>query len=78
MIKPTTQQPWIMSLAAAMDLCAFVFMAASNLEITLLAVVGACELALILIAIFAWKKYFEVLIDYRFRELQDSDKNLNQ
>ena len=76
MKKPNQHQPWMISLAAALDLCAFVFMAASNSGKALLYLFGACELVLILSAIGAWKRYFEALIDYRLRELQGSDKDI--
>ncbi len=68
--KPTGDAAWAASSAAGLDLCAFVLLAASNAGAGILVFFGGCELALILLAIRAWKKYFEGLIDYRVRELE--------
>jgi len=72
--KPTAVVAWLLSLAAAFDLYAFVFMASSNA--TGRELFGACELVLILIAIAMWKRYFEALIDYRLRQLQGPEKDI--
>ena len=72
--KPTSTVAWLLSLAAVLDLWAFVVMASSNSNG--LELFGACELVLILIAIGAWKRYFEALIDYRLRQLQGSEKDI--
>ncbi len=71
--KPTGAAAWSVSVAAGLDLCAFVLMAASNPgtgSLLLLLLFGGCVLVLILAAIAEWKRYFEGLIDYRIGELE--------
>lgn len=72
--KPSAGVAWSLSLAAGLDLCAFVLMAAAGAGSGSLVFFGVCELVLIFGAIFAWKRYFEGLIDYRFRELLGADR----
>ena len=68
--KPNGGVAWSLSVAAVLDLCAFVLMAAVRAETESLLLFGGCEVVIIFGAIFAWKRYFEGLIDYRIGELE--------
>ncbi len=63
--KPDTRKLWGLTLAAAFDLIALVFMVASNSKPILLVVFAACEFVLIVASAVAWKKYIDQSIDYR-------------
>ena len=69
-MKKTTQprQAWGLTIAAALDLFAFVLLAASNPSPILLSLFGLCEVVLILCAVGAWKKYIENMIETRCRK----------
>jgi hypothetical protein len=63
---------WGMTLAAALDLFAFVLLASSNPSPLLLALFGLCEVVLILCAVGAWKQYFEFRMDQLTPQRPDS------
>jgi len=66
MKNPTKPQAaWGMTVAAGLDLLAFVLMASSNTESNTLILFGACEFFLILGAVYFWKQYFEDLIELK-------------
>lgn len=65
--KPDARKLWGLTLAAALDLIALVFMVAGNAKLPLLLVFAVCELVLIIAAAMAWKKYIDQSIDYRMR-----------
>lgn len=64
MDKPRTNGAWGMTWAAILDLIAFGFLIASDAELSLLALFGACEAMFIFLSVKAWKDYFEAYTRY--------------
>ncbi len=67
---PSSVTAWTATLVAVLDLIALVFMAASNPKTSLLLGFSLAEACLILLAVGAWKKYFE---DYVKCAIQSQD-----
>ena len=63
--KPESKAAWIITVAATLDLFAFVLLGKANTSPLLLGFFGLCEVSLILFAVQAWKSYFEKLIAYK-------------
>ena len=64
-----------MTVAAGLDLLAFVLMASSNTESNTLILFGACEFFLIIGAVYFWKQYFEDLIEMKLGSDTNSVKD---
>jgi hypothetical protein len=63
--KPAAKAAWTITVAATLDLFAFVLLSKANASWLHLSVFGLCEVGLILLAVQAWKSYFEKLIAHR-------------
>ena len=61
--KITSPQCWVLTAAAILDLMALIFMSSASASIGALAMFAVCEVALIVLVIMAWKRYFEELIE---------------
>jgi hypothetical protein len=72
MKEPNSNSARMVSFAAAMELFAFVLMAAGDTNVLLLSIMGVCAVVLILVAVSAWKKYFERLMDYKITQASDN------
>lgn len=59
------RQAWMLTIAAALDLFAFVLMASAPPHLTLLMIFGICEVVLILCAVAAWLQ----VIEHRMEQL---------
>lgn len=68
MKKPNPLIAYLMSVAATLDLFAFVLMAAGDNHGLPLIVMGVCVVVLILLSVSTWKMYFERLMDCRIRQ----------
>jgi hypothetical protein len=66
--KPSPGAAWGSTVAAALDLFAFVLLGHGNTSPLLLAFFGLCEVVLILCAAVAWKTYFENFVSYKLSE----------
>lgn len=67
MNKPKPGAAWSITLAAALDLFAFVLLANVDASSRMLLIFGACELVLIVAATGMWQQYFEQLIDFKMK-----------
>ncbi|MEI6647729.1 MAG: hypothetical protein WCP12_16960 [bacterium] len=63
--KPGAKVAWVITIAATFDLFAFVMLVKGNVSLLLLSVFGVCSVSLILLAVYAWKSYFENLIAHK-------------
>ena len=68
--KPVAKVAWGITAGATLDLFAFVLLGKANASLLLLSVFGLCEVALILLAVHAWKSYFEKFIAHKLSERQ--------
>jgi hypothetical protein len=63
--RPKATAAWCMTIAAILDMFAFVLLAKGDSPLRTLIVLGACELMFIVITVILWKQYFEELIDFK-------------
>ena len=66
-----------MTVAAALDLFAFVLLAQANASTLLLALFGLCGVVLILCAAGAWKTYLENFVSHKISERIDAGQDVD-
>jgi|GEM_PF-2008554 hypothetical protein len=75
--KPSPRSAWGMTVAAALDLFAFVLVARASSSSLLIIIFGLCEVVLILSAAGAWKAYFENFISHKLSEKSDAEQDVD-